>query len=58
MATGSGRRKIWLHPALPLAYIFFGNRPPAINRRWIEQMIESANSTTGLTITPEPDFGG
>ena len=34
--------------------IFNGNRPPKLNRLWIEQMLLSANSTAGLQFVPEP----
>lgn len=54
VATGSGRRKVWLHPAIPLVYRFYGNRPPSINRAWIEALMQSADTTAGLVILPEP----
>lgn len=54
MAGGSGRRKVWLHPAIPLVYRFYGNRPPAINRLWIDALMQSADSAAGLTVVPEP----
>ncbi|NQX28989.1 ATP-dependent DNA ligase [Microbacteriaceae bacterium VKM Ac-2854] len=54
VSMGSGRRKVWLHPAIPLVYRFYGNRPPAINRAWIEALMASADTTAGLVILPEP----
>jgi hypothetical protein len=53
-AEGSGRTTVWLHPAIPLVYEFSGNRPPAINRQWLELLMESANSAAGLHLVPEP----
>ena len=38
----------------PLQFVFSGNRPPKLNRLWIEQMLLSANSTAGLQFVPEP----
>ncbi|WP_173922736.1 ATP-dependent DNA ligase [Agromyces sp. Marseille-P2726] len=51
---GSGRTTIWLHESIPLQFVFSGNRPPTLNRLWIEQMLLAANSTSGLQFVPEP----
>lgn len=53
-SLGSGRGSIWLDPSSTLYYRFLGSRPPAINRAWIEQLMASANSGTGLYYSPEP----
>jgi hypothetical protein len=53
-AEGSGRTTVWLHPAIPLVYEFTGSRQPAVNRRWLEKLMESANSPSGLQLVPEP----
>lgn len=53
-ADGSGRTTVWLHPSIPLAWDFAGSRPPAINRQWLEVLMESANSAGGLHLVPEP----
>lgn len=55
VSTGSGRRKVWMHPAIPLVYRFYGNRAPAINRQWVEVLMDAANSAAGLVIVPEPE---
>jgi hypothetical protein len=52
--NGSGRTTMWLHQSTPLQFVFSGNRPPHLNRLWIEQMLLSANSTAGLQFVPEP----
>jgi hypothetical protein len=52
---GSGRTTIWLHESIPLQFVFSGNRPPKLNRVWIEQLLLAANSTGGLQFVPEPD---
>lgn len=54
MSGGSGRRKVWLHPSIPLVYRFYGNRAPAINRAWIDVLMQSADSAAGLVVLPEP----
>jgi hypothetical protein len=51
---GSGRNTIWLDPSSTLYYRFSGSRAPAINRDWLEALMLSANSATGMLFTPEP----
>jgi hypothetical protein len=53
-SVGSGRTTIWMHPSIPLVYDFDGSRHPAINRDWIDALMATANSTTGLVLVPEP----
>jgi len=52
--AGSGRSSIWLDSSSTLYYRFFGGRAPLINREWIDVLMKSANSGTGLFFTPEP----
>ncbi|GAA1768515.1 DUF7882 family protein [Agromyces humatus] len=52
---GSGRTTFWLHEAIPLQFVFSGNRQPTLNRLWVEQLLLTANSTSGLHYVPEPD---
>ncbi|WP_139417633.1 ATP-dependent DNA ligase [Agromyces laixinhei] len=51
---GSGRTTMWLQESIPVQFVFSGNRPPALNRLWIEDLIASASSTGGLQHVPEP----
>ena len=51
---GDGRSTIWLHPAIPLTYKYFGGRSPSLNREWIEALMLTANSSGGLQLVPEP----
>ncbi|MFF2277555.1 ATP-dependent DNA ligase [Agromyces sp. NPDC058126] len=53
--NGSGRTTLWLNESIPLQFVFSGNRPPTLNRLWIEQLLLTANSTSGLHYVPEPD---
>ena len=54
VAVGDGRTTIWLHPALPLVFKYFGGKQPAINRAWVEALLQTANSSAGLHVVPEP----
>ena len=53
-AVGSGRTTIWMHPAIPLVYEFEGGRKPSINRAWLEALMQTANSASGLQLVDEP----
>jgi hypothetical protein len=57
-AVGGGRTTIWLHPALPLVFKYFGGKSPAINRAWVEVLLQTANSSMGLHVVPEPPDTG
>jgi len=52
--SGDGRSTIWLHPAIAIAYKYFGSRAPVLNRDWIEALMVTANSSGGLRIVSEP----
>jgi hypothetical protein len=51
---GDGRTAIWLHPAIPLIYKYYGGRMPRVNRFWIDELAVTANSPGGLQVLPEP----
>jgi hypothetical protein len=51
---GTGRTTIWMHPAIPLVYEFQNAATPPINREWLNALMETANSPTGLRVIPEP----
>jgi hypothetical protein len=52
--AGSGRSSIWLDPSIPIYYRYFGSRVPSINREWIDTLMASANSGSGLLFSTEP----
>ncbi|MFF2495918.1 ATP-dependent DNA ligase [Agromyces sp. NPDC058064] len=54
-SIGDGRTTIWIHPSATIVYKYYGSRPPAINRAWIEALSQAANSASGLHLVPEPD---
>lgn len=45
---------VWLHPGVAVQFVYMTNRPPTMNRTWLELLAESANSTVGLLSLPEP----
>ncbi|MFC4139584.1 MULTISPECIES: ATP-dependent DNA ligase [unclassified Microbacterium] len=53
-SIGGGRTTVWVHAGSDLVFKYFGSRQPAINRAWIEALAYTANSPTGLYVTPEP----
>jgi len=46
---------MWMHPNVPVSYLFEGWRTIELNRVWIDQLMNSANTPAGLVLTPEPD---
>jgi hypothetical protein len=48
-----GRSTLWLHPAIPLRFVFDESEPATLSREWIERLSESANSSGGILLVPE-----
>lgn len=48
-----GRSTIWLHPSIPLRFVFDAPEPPPLSAEWITAMAHSANSSGGITLIPE-----
>lgn len=48
-----GRSTIWLHPSIPLRFVFDAPEPPPLVGEWITAMANSANSSGGITMVPE-----
>lgn len=49
----AGRSTIWLHPSIPLRFVFDDPQPAELNRRWIEDLAQSANSSGGIMLVAE-----
>lgn len=49
----AGRSTIWLHPSIPLRFVFDEPEPPPLSAEWITTMANSANTSGGITIIPE-----
>jgi hypothetical protein len=58
LERGSGRHAIWIDNGTPIHFFFTGSRPPAINREWVETLLQSAGRTAGLQLMPEPTTPG
>ena len=50
--TGDGRTTIWLGTNVALQFRFTESRHE-INRVWLDELLDSANSTAGMRYTPE-----
>jgi hypothetical protein len=49
----SGRSTIWLHPSIPLRFVFDAPEAPELSREWIEALAHSANSSGGISLVDE-----
>jgi hypothetical protein len=48
-----GRSSLWLHPAIPLRFVFDEPEPPALDREWIEDLMRAANTAGGVQLDPQ-----
>lgn len=48
-----GRSTIWLHPSIPLRFVFDDPEPTQLSRDWIEELANSASSTGGILLVAE-----
>ena len=48
-----GRTTIWLHPSIPLRFVFDAPEPPPLDREWIEELATSANSSGGIQLVAQ-----
>lgn len=53
-SIGDGRTSVWLSPGLAMSFKYYGSRPPALNRAWVEALAITANGPAGLYLVPEP----
>jgi hypothetical protein len=51
---GSGRHAIWIDNGVPIHFFYNGSRGVAINREWVEAMLQSSSRASGLILTEEP----
>lgn len=54
----AGRSTIWLHPSIPLRFVFDDPEPEELSRQWIEDLAHSANSSGGIMLVAEYFEGG
>lgn len=48
-----GRSTLWLHPSIPLRFVFDDPEPAMLSREWIEELANSANSSGGIMLIAE-----
>jgi len=48
-----GRSTLWLHPSIPLRFVFDDPEPTELSRSWIEELANSANSSGGIMLVAE-----
>lgn len=48
-----GRSTIWLHPSIPIRFVFDEPEPPELSREWIHDLANSANTSGGITLVAE-----
>jgi hypothetical protein len=53
-ALGDGRSSIWLETSIPLYFRYSTAQRHNLNREWLEQLTQSANSSAGLSLSTEP----
>jgi len=46
----AGRSTIWLHPSIPLRFVFNEPVAPPLKPEWITAMANSANTSGGITL--------
>ncbi|MDN4615312.1 ATP-dependent DNA ligase [Leifsonia sp. F6_8S_P_1B] len=50
---GNGRSTVWMDVSIPLRFRYEGSRPPKLDRDWVERLLSSASSSSGLLVTDE-----
>lgn len=48
-----GRSTLWLHPSIPLRFVFDDPETPALSQQWLHELATSANSSGGIRLTEE-----
>ena len=48
-----GRSTLWLHPSIPLRFVFDDPEPAMLSREWVEELANSANSSGGIMLVAE-----
>lgn len=56
-AEQGGRSTIWIHPGIPLRFVFEESDPPELNQEWLARLAESASELGGIVLTAEEVSG-
>jgi len=51
---GSGHTTVWMHPRMAVEFAFLGSRRIPLNRAWVEDLMGTANTSSGLELVAEP----
>lgn len=54
--AGIGTRSLWINPSVPVTFSFSGSRAPGLDMQWIDELMNEASSSNGLTFSPEPKY--
>ncbi len=49
----AGRSTIWMHPAIPIRFVFDEPETPQLNMRWVDELMHTANSSGGIQLVDE-----
>jgi hypothetical protein len=44
---------LWLHPAIPLRFVFDEPERTDLSRAWMEELVNAANTTAGIHLTDD-----
>lgn len=45
-----GRSTLWVHPSIPLRFVFDDPEPVKLSREWIDELANSANLAAGINL--------
>ncbi|MFF2632893.1 hypothetical protein ACFVR6_08455 [Microbacterium sp. NPDC058021] len=48
-----GRSTVWIHPSIPLRFVFDDPEPAQLSRSWVEELASSASSSGGIMLIAE-----
>lgn len=48
-----GRTTIWLHPSIPLQFVFEESEPPELDPAWLERIMRSVSDTGEIHVAEE-----
>ncbi|KHK98347.1 von Willebrand factor A [Microbacterium mangrovi] len=48
-----GRSTVWLHPSIPLRFVFDEPEAPTLSRQYIQELADSANTSGGIQLVSE-----
>lgn len=50
----SGRETLWISPSTEIRFRFNGSRAPRVNEQWLQLIIATADTSSGLRLVAEP----